>query len=612
MNYKNEILLIFPPIWLPDVPFLSTPILSAYLKKNSINVKQVDLNIEFWNYLYKSSFISDIYKTLKRNIATIEKKENLTKNDIDIFKKLSALGVLTENNFIKEIQQKIIPVEIYLELINKFSKFGVFKNRRKLSNCDNNSYQDYHDFFYNSISFSIYSYSSLELKTFVESKENPYYDFFIMYLTNNIVNNAPKIIGISITANNQVVPAFTLAKSIKTLFPNTLITIGGSWCSLVNNNLGHKLNSFPYIDFMIPNEGEIPLLELTKKVFDSNNLYNIRGVYFKNKEQIYFNKTTENIKMSDLVTPDFSDLKLNFYFEKDTLPIQYSRGCYWGKCIFCSYPILEPKYKQRGVDLIIKDIINLQKTYNTKIFSFADSLISPAFANIFCDLIIKNRLIFEWVIFARFEKQFSKELLLKMKKCGCTTICWGLESGNKRVLKEINKNIILSNVKNVLDYSSDAKIHNRVLVMYGLPTECLEEAYDTIHFIRDNIENIHSLAFNLYHPEKNTPIEMYFKKNKLNPIIDPNKDLSIGYDPILNIDLENISILFKEFKMLNNLINNKNHNNFNFNDITELTNNKGINNFDIKSRMNSISLSSILSNYSNKSKKRCFFEINKF
>lgn len=561
MNKENKVLLIFPPVWLPDVPFLSTPTLTAFLKQKAINVEQIDLNIAFWNYLYSISFITRLHSKIQNKLSVFFKKKHISLKEKNIIKKIAVIGKLPTKQFIEEVQQRVISYEIYLELVGIFSEFRISDSIKKnLTAKLKEDHQDYHDFYFSTISYSIFSYSIIDLQNIVEQKGNPYLDYFRSYSINSIIKKQPKIIGISITANNQVVPAFTLAKTIKNYLSNCMIVIGGSWCSLVNKNLGYKLQLFPYIDYMIVNEGEKPLLRLVNTIINKTDIKKTKGVYYKLGTSVEFNGISENVKMSELPRPDFYGLNLNNYFQKTTLPIQNSRGCYWGKCIFCSYPVLEPSYKQRGVNLIMDDIINLQNINNTRVFSFVDSLISPAFADNFSKLIIKKKLTLEWVMFARFESQFTKDLLYRMGKSGCTTICWGLESGNQQVLNEIKKNIDLPIVQEILENAANAGIHNRVLVMYGLPSEQLNEAYDTINFVKNNIHNIHSLAYNYYYPEKNTPIEDYSVRNGIKLTSQPENDLSLGYEWKNQMDSKSIDVISNEYRMLDNLISNRNNN----------------------------------------------------
>jgi len=293
MQKKNDILLIFPPVWITDVPFLSTPTLLAFLKKNNINAEQIDLNVEFWKYLYSYSFVHGIYDNLKNEFHKIEQQRHKTEQDIVILKKIAIFAQMSLEQFIYEIQEKIIVQSVYIELLAIFSDFKKDESEIDVSR--------YHDVLFSKISLSNCATSVENVKKTVYSEHNPYIAFFkpliddVLCKTNNI--------GISITAINQVIPAFTFAHLLKERNPDCNIVIGGSWCSLLGKELGNKLNEFPFIDYMIVNEGEIPLLNLVNALKGKNEQC-IKGVYYKIDGQILYTPNNESFPLSQ--TPSFN------------------------------------------------------------------------------------------------------------------------------------------------------------------------------------------------------------------------------------------------------------------------------------------------------------------
>ncbi|MFC0878808.1 B12-binding domain-containing radical SAM protein [Saccharicrinis sp. FJH2] len=600
--------MIFPPVWLPDVPFLSTPALTAFLKQNNIEVEQIDLNIEFWQNLYSADYLSLLHITLIETFNDLTAKTELNQNEIEVIKKLSIIIELSNSQFVDEVSKGIITRDVLLELIGFSNEFKSYTSNitKNDNHSDNLIKQDYHDLLYSNISLSQYSYSIKNLLSISTDRENPYHLFYSDFFNTKSKLETPCLFGISIAANNQVVPAFTLAYFIKRHNKNSKVVIGGSWCTLVERELAKHLLQFEFIDYMVVREGEVPLLKLIQALKNSSEPEQINGIYYKKNEEVLFNNSFENLSQDILPTPDFSGLHINPYFEKDTLPIQTSRGCYWGKCIFCSYPLIEQKFKQRNVDKVIEDIKRLQYLYGTKVFSFVDSLVSPSFAHKLSDRLIAENIIIEWVILARFEKQFTLELLRKMSKSGCTTICWGLESGNQRVLDVIQKNINLDVAENILIHSSSAKIHNRVLVMFGLPTETFLEANDTIDFIKRNNKNIHSLSYNFYHPEKNTPIENYSKTYNIQLKQNPNEELNYGYDWQSEMSKNEIISIFNAYTKLNNLIQKAENNYTRINNIHQIINNNTINSSFSVGNENHLIIS-FIKNY--KRPERYFYEV---
>lgn len=608
MTSINKCILIFPPVWLPDVPFLSTPALTAFLKQNNIEVEQIDLNIEFWQNLYSEDYLSILHIALIETFNDLTAKTELNQSEIEVIKKLSIIKELPKSQFIDEVSKGIITRDVLIELIGFSNEFKSYtsNNTKNYNHSDSLIKQDYHDLLYNNISLSQYSYSIKDLLNISTDRKNPYHLFYSNFFNTKSELETPCLFGISIAANNQVVPAFTLAFFIKQHNQNCKVVIGGSWCTLVEKELAKNILQFDFIDYIVVREGEVPLLNLIQSLKKSTEPEQLKDIYYQKNREVLYNNSFENLSQDILPTPDFSGLNVNAYFEKDTLPIQTSRGCYWGKCIFCSYPIIEKKFKQRNVDKVIEDIKRLQSLHGTKVFSFVDSLVSPSFADKLSDRLIAENIIIEWIILARLEKQFTQELLRKMSRSGCTTICWGLESGNERVLDVINKNINLGTAKNILSNSSSVKIHNRVLVMFGLPTETYSEANDTINFVNENVKNINSLSYNFYHPEENTPIEDFSKTHNIQLKQNPNEELNYGYDWQSEMSKNEVISIFNAYTELSNLIQKAENSDTGVNEIHKMINNNTINS-SLRVENNNISIISFIKN--NGKSERCFYEI---
>jgi hypothetical protein len=132
-------------------------------------------------------------------------------------------------------------------------------------------------------------------------------------------------------------------------------------------------------------------------------------------------------------------------------------------------------------------------------------------------------------MFARFEKQFTAELLGQMAANGCSLVSWGLESGNAEILRVIEKSISLPHAESILVAAAESGIHNRVLVMYGHPTESFSQAMETVDFLKRNLASIHSISYNYYHPEMGTPIESLAARQGIELERDDARDLTFGY-----------------------------------------------------------------------------------
>ncbi|MEE9443210.1 MAG: radical SAM protein [candidate division Zixibacteria bacterium] len=465
---------------------------------------------------------------------------------------MAAVVGLRKQQFKHEVEHEIISKPFYRKLLINFSIF----NREYCSLSPREAEIDssqlgYHDLLYSDISLSDCTFSSDDLHAAsTDASANPYYSYFEENILSTVISREPSVLGISIIAANQVVPAFTLANLIKERIPQIHIVIGGPWCSHVREKLAPKLGMFPFIDSLIVFEGEESLYRLVLALGGELPISEVPNhVLNRDGSPATCVKHCE-LNMDNLPTPIFNQKDLNKYDTVATFPIQASRGCYWGKCTFCSYPLLEPKYKVRNIEKVIKDIRVLTDSFGAKTIHFSDAIISPNYADKLSKALLVANLNIEWIIFAKFEKAFSKKLIEQMAKSGCICINWGLESGCNRILKTINKSYSLDATQKIIRFAAEAGIHNRILIMYGLPTETLPDALQTVDFVEKNLAYIGSISYGYYHPEINTPMEKYWDDSVINLQQDSTTDLALSYPWAGNIDTGGLKILIGKYKSI--------------------------------------------------------------
>ncbi|MFH0790247.1 MAG: radical SAM protein, partial [Candidatus Omnitrophota bacterium] len=144
--------------------------------------------------------------------------------------------------------------------------------------------------------------------------------------------------------------------------------------------------------------------------------------------------------LSELTFPKYRGVDFNLYPRKDTLSVQFSRGCI-RKCSFCSERLLYQGFRVREVNSVIDEIRYHKKNNRINYFVFFDSLINGDLVQleILCDEIINNFGTINWEAQIAVRDDMREEIFAKMKKSGCYNLFVGLESGSDRTLKRMNK-----------------------------------------------------------------------------------------------------------------------------------------------------------------------------
>jgi hypothetical protein len=165
-----------------------------------------------------------------------------------------------------------------------------------------------------------------------------------------------------------------------------------------------------------------------------------------------------------------------------------SRGCPF-ECTFCSVSnFYEKKYLAYGTGRFLDDISNIVDTYHPRSIFFWDDnfFVNLPRVNAFLDDYLKKNYTFSWVAFSRcgtFATE-DKKLLNRLKRCHCSIILFGAESGSPRILKSIKKHMDPSDIIKSCRIVSRYGIDPDYTFISGFPGETLKDLDKTLNIIR--------------------------------------------------------------------------------------------------------------------------------
>ena len=102
--------------------------------------------------------------------------------------------------------------------------------------------------------------------------------------------------------------------------------------------------------------------------------------------------------------------------------------------------------------------------------------------------IIKRKLVVSWWTNIRFEKSFTKDLCVLLKASGCIAVSGGLEVASDRLLALIDKGVTVEQVAKVNRNFTEAGILVHSYLMYGYPTQTIQETIDSLEMVRQLFE----------------------------------------------------------------------------------------------------------------------------
>ena len=324
------------------------------------------------------------------------------------------------------------------------------------------------------------------------------------------------IVGITCaTANFK--GAQQLAKVIKERL-GIFIVIGGVHASSLPEQV---ISNYPQFDAVVVGEGEFTMLEICRELENgSKDFSSVKGVLFRKNGAIVKTETRPFIQDLDSLPFPARDLvDLNNYRPqvhldrgKKSATVITSRGCP-AQCTFCaSFKTLGFAFRAHSPEYIVSEIEHLVNNYGVEHIIFVDDTFTVKHERVkrVCELIIEKGIKIDWYCFARVHP-LSKELLVLMKKAGCFSLLFGVESSNPEILKNIKKGISTEQVKNAFKLGNELGFKTIGTFIFGLPGDTRETILNTIDFAIELKPVIAS--FNRLVPFPGTEIyETYYKE----------------------------------------------------------------------------------------------------
>lgn len=332
-------------------------------------------------------------------------------------------------------------------------------------------------------------------------------DITLEILEERLQNIKPKLVCITVPFPGNLYSAFRCAQYIKANYPKLPVSMGGGFPNTELRSVSDK-RVFEFFDYITLDDGELPIELLVSNILYSTSenqdkLYK-RTFLLEKGEVIYNNKSTSpDYKQAQVGTPDYSDLLLSDYISVIEIAnpmhslwsdgrwnkLTMAHGCYWGKCTFCDISLDYIKiYQPVAAKLLVDRMEQLIDQTAENGFHFVDEAAPPALMKAVALEIIKRKLVVTWWANIRFEKNFTADLCKLLKASGCIAISGGLEVASDRLLKLIDKGVTVEQVAQVTRNLTEANIMVHSYLMYGYPTQTIQETVDSLEMVRQLFE----------------------------------------------------------------------------------------------------------------------------
>jgi Radical SAM superfamily len=162
-----------------------------------------------------------------------------------------------------------------------------------------------------------------------------------------------------------------------------------------------------------------------------------------------------------------------------------AHGCYWKKCSFCDISLdYISRYETASASVLVDRIEAVVNETGQTGFHFVDEAAPPKSLKALAIELQQRNVAISWWGNIRFEKSFDPELCQQLADSGCIAISGGLEVASDRLLKLMKKGVSVAQVARVTRAFSDAGILVHAYLMYGFPTQTVQDTVDALEYVR--------------------------------------------------------------------------------------------------------------------------------
>ena len=368
-----------------------------------------------------------------------------------------------------------------------------------------------------------------------------------------IDKHKPSLVLLSVPFPGAVYAAFRIAQCIKQHHPSIQIAMGGGF---VNTELRELTEPrvFDYVDFVTLDSGERPLLALLEHLEGKRSASRLVRTFIRksidetqngdspaNSQRVQLiNWSEPDVPFEEVGTATWDGLPLQDYLSLlDMLnpmhrlwsdgrwnKLTVAHGCYWKKCSFCDVSLdYISRYETASATLLVDRIEQIVKETGQTGFHFVDEAAPPKALKALAEELIRRNVHISWWGNIRFEKTFTPDLAELLAESGCIAMSGGLEVASDRLLNLMKKGVTVEQVAQVTKGFSEAGILVHAYLMYGFPTQTVQDTVDALEYVRQLFEHgciqsgfFHRFACTVHSPVGLNPEEYGIKLIPLPPV----------------------------------------------------------------------------------------------
>lgn len=291
-----------------------------------------------------------------------------------------------------------------------------------------------------------------------------------------------RVVGFSSTFQ-QNTASLALARRIKQLFPGVLIVFGGA---NMEGEMGREVaHAFPFVDYVVSGEGDTVFPQLLVRLAGAKSAAGMRGVLANTAGGVTDGGAAAPVHdLNALPVPNYSHYfaradelgLLTEYQSLWSLPVEGSRGCWWGQkhhCTFCGLNGEGMAYRSKTPARFLEELTELATKHRISAFTAVDNILDLKYlAGLFTGLAQTRT---DYLFFFEVKANLDRAQIQTLYNGGVRRIQPGIESMSTNVLRLMRKGCTMLQNVQCLKWCRYYKINVDWNLIWGFPGESIRD-----------------------------------------------------------------------------------------------------------------------------------------
>src|SRR5580658_10441299 len=309
---------------------------------------------------------------------------------------------------------------------------------------------------------------------------------FVDEVARRVLATGARVVGCTSTFE-QHVASLALLRRIRELDPGVITMMGGANCETVMGETTHRC--FPWVDYVVSGEADGIIADLCRLALT-------RGRDVEPKELPPAVLGPGHRKpagpggragslprglfsdLDSLPTPQFDDYFQTLEssslrdFVRPGLPVETSRGCWWGavhQCTFCGLNGTGMGYRSKSAERVLAELNELEDRYGISDFEVVDNILDMGYFKSLLPMLAADGR--ERRIFYEIKANVTRERVADMIRAGITWVQPGIENLHTEVLRLMDKGIKGWQNVQLLKWAREFGMIVSWSVLWGFPGE---------------------------------------------------------------------------------------------------------------------------------------------